>query len=271
MERFSPIQTKGFLNPKRSELDSSSTVPNLQQLQDRVDLFVANKEGEKGSLGELSRVIHWDAARIVVALFDFTTGQQVGLTRSEHQPHGRSGEYWYGSDVVIASPYERQGLAGIGREHKKKFLGAQVPGVVYLLDTIEANAEDAPLVRRILEESGAVKEYWDDKVKGKGAAEVWIERLDYSRSPAPISVRASEIVFVPRDENTVLATGDALEMDDEFILFEGTQVGEIVDHTLRLFSAVGIADADSDQKHWEGVKHLWQAARASGFKARIAA
>jgi hypothetical protein len=33
----------------------------------------------------------------------------------------------------------------------------------------------------------------------------------------------------------VLRSGDTLEMDDEFILFEGTQVGEIVDHSLILF------------------------------------
>lgn len=260
--RFEGIESEGFLELHPRELQDSGGEKTLQQARLVLDQAIAKGEGRKGELGEVMRVFKWNARDMSMAVFDFVTGQQVGVSKAQlwRNPGVPPGHYVYETEYIIGTSFTHQGLATLARNFLKLFLASRIPGQTILMDTIEAQGADAIGVRKILERSGARERLVDTQ---NGPTQVWTEHLKVPSKLVPQSVQVQEIGFYhPTKESLVL--GSELHSAREAILYGDMPVAASVGRSI--FILPPGPDVLNQASYLKGVREVWTRSRDSGYR-----
>jgi hypothetical protein len=263
-EYFERVDLPGFFQPAPHELDFELT--SVDQFQRVLDAYVENGEGPKAQPGELMKVLTWDVRLASIGIFDFTSGQQVGLSRAQLIPDPdlhKQGFVMYEPEVFVSSLYERRGLGVLGLSYLRTFLADNVPLGVILRSTIEAGPHNKDAAAGILLATGS--RVSRVPMLDGSVVEEWLDVPRPPKNEVSITVMASDVALVAKEPSTRLLLPEGYEKVDDRILFGSNPVARFAERKIELLAPTQVPV----KEHWKAVDGVWQAGKLNGYSPRL--
>lgn len=268
---------RSIIYVREAQFFEAKDVPNIYQydlpyvpLQQELNKLVEEERGEKGNIGELFRVIELTNNIAGIAIFDITTGQQVGYANAcsddaheDQAPRGLSlfkqesePSPEFTTSLAIATPYTRRGYGFMAREYMKKFIASHYNNGVDFREANTAEGDDFKAVQQILRRSGARRHPEHPRL--------WTEYVPNPERDIPLTVSATSLVFESKDIVRGVNFGKEFERRGNDLYYQGVKVAKLGRKEVSI-----VQPEDDTQTFWQGVDLLWRNAIKTGLKASL--